>query len=57
MHGHKVLLGKPHVGDKGDQFEITRKHDCITLINIYVFKSANIAVFGLFSRPPDYFHG
>ena len=29
----------------------------ITLINIYVFKSANIAVLGVFWHPPDYYLG
>ena len=36
------------IEDKLHQFEITRKRDRITLINIYVFKTANIAVLGLF---------
>ena len=40
--------------DKLDQFEITRKRDRITLIKIYVFKSANLAVLGLFWHHPDY---
>ena len=59
MHSHKLLLAKPHVAeaDKRDQFEITRKHGRITLINIYVFKSANIAVLGIFWPPPDYYLG
>ena len=43
--------------DKRDQFEITRKHGRITLLNIYVFKSANIAVLGLLWHPPDYYLG
>ena len=39
--------------DKLHQFEITRKRKRITIINIYVFKSANIAVLGLILHPPD----
>ena len=31
--------------------------EMITLINIYVFKSANIAVLGVFWHPPDYYLG
>ena len=59
MHGHKLLLAKPHVaqGTNVINFQITRKHDRITLINIYVFKSANIAVLGVFWHPPDYYLG
>ena len=56
-----IILGKGHAlaqiiacqasrstANKLDQFQITRKHGCITLINIYVFKGANIAVLGVF---------
>ena len=43
--------------DKGDQFEITRKHGRISLINIYVFKGGNIAVSSVFWHPPDYYLG
>ena len=58
MHGHKLLLAKPHLalgstGDTFHQLEITRKCDRITLINICVFKSPNIAVLGVFWHHPD----
>ena len=44
----------PSTRDTFHQFEITRKRDRITLINIIVFKSANIAVWGLFWHPPGH---
>ena len=56
-----IILIKGHVGsqfvawqvslssrDKLEQLEITRTRDGIPLINIYVFKSANIAILGHF---------
>ena len=55
MHGHKLLLTKPHVG-QGKNFINLKSHESAhvcTIINIYVFKSANIAVSGLFLHPPD----
>ena len=55
--GWGALQLTTHAPKKRDQFEITRKHDRITLINIYVFKSANIAVLGVFGHPRDYYLG
>ena len=54
MQGHKLLLAKPHLapGHTFHQLEITRKRDRITLINIIVFKSANIPVLGLLLHHP-----
>ena len=40
--------------DKLHQFEITGKRKRITIYNIYVFKSANIAVLGLILHPPHH---
>ena len=40
--------------DELHHFEIIRKRDHITAINIYVLKSANIAVLGLFWHPRDH---
>ena len=43
----------PSTRDTFAQLEITRKRDRITLFNICVFKSANIAVLGFFWHHPD----
>ena len=60
MHGHKLLLAEPHVAQPTNVINLKSHesaHGCITLINIYVFKSANIAVLGVFWPPPDYYLG
>ena len=59
MHGHKLLLAKPHraLGTNVINLKITRKHDRITLVNIYVFKSANIALLGVFWHLLDFYLG
>ena len=59
MHGHKLLHVKCHVA-QGTNVINLKSHegrDRITLINIIVFKSANIAVLGVFGHPPDYYLG
>ena len=44
----------PSTRDTFHQLEITQKRDRITLINICVFKSANIAAWGPFWHPPGH---
>ena len=56
MQGHKLLLAKPHLAlvTNLNNLKSQGKRDRITLINICVFKSANIAVCSLLWHPPGH---
>ena len=55
-HAHSQIVAcqaSPSTGNTFHQLEIIPKGDRITVLNIYVFKSANIAVLSLLLHPPD----
>ena len=45
-------LASPSISDQLEQLEITHTGSDSTLINIHVFKSANVALLGLLWHPP-----